>query len=290
VRALYGAFDGRLYQVTRASDGSSKDIGVLTAGGIANAAAQDAFCAGTSCTISILYDQSPKGNDLSTAPGGGAAPKADVPANASASALTIGGHRAYAVYVSPGTGYRNNVTKGVATGDEPEGEYMVASGTHYDGSCCFDYGNAETNNRDNGAGHMEAVYLGSGPAHDSGTGPWVMADLENGLFAGTTHGVHGNNTSMPNEFVTAMVKGEPGNWAIGAGNAQEGVLTRIYAGPRPSGYDPMQKEGAIILGIGGDNSNRSAGTFYEGCITSGFPSDATDATVQANIVAAGYGR
>ncbi|WP_345637922.1 AbfB domain-containing protein, partial [Rugosimonospora acidiphila] len=48
------------------------------------------------------------------------------------------------------------------------------------------------------------------------------------------------------------------------------------------------KEGAIILGIGGDNSKGSAGTFYEGVMTSGYPSDATENSVQANIVAAGY--
>jgi non-reducing end alpha-L-arabinofuranosidase len=56
-----------------------------------------------------------------------------------------------------------------------------------------------------------------------------------------------------------------------------------------SGYNPMHKEGAIILGIGGDNSKGSAGTFYEGVMTSGYPSDATENSVQANIVAAGYG-
>jgi hypothetical protein len=32
------------------------------------------------------------------------------------------------------------------------------------------------------------------------------------------------------------------------------------------------------------------GTFFEGCTTSGTPSDAIDDAVQANIVAAGYGR
>ena len=50
----------------------------------------------------------------------------------------------------------------------------------------------------------------------------------------------------------------------------------------------MSKEGAIILGIGGDNSNGAQGTFYEGVMTYGYPSDATENLVQANIVAAGY--
>jgi len=34
--------------------------------------------------------------------------------------------------------------------------------------------------------------------------------------------------------------------------------------------------------------NLSDGTFYEGAIVVGYPSDATDDAVQANIVAAGY--
>jgi hypothetical protein len=51
----------------------------------------------------------------------------------------------------------------------------------------------------------------------------------------------------------------------------------------------MKKQGAIILGIGGDNSKGAVGTFYEGVMTSGYPSDATENAVQANIVAAGYG-
>jgi hypothetical protein len=50
----------------------------------------------------------------------------------------------------------------------------------------------------------------------------------------------------------------------------------------------MAKQGAIVMGVGGDNSHSGEGTFFEGCITSGFPSDATDDAVQANIVAA-YG-
>ena len=50
----------------------------------------------------------------------------------------------------------------------------------------------------------------------------------------------------------------------------------------------MHQEGAIVLGTGGDNSNASVGSFFEGVMTSGFPTDAADNAVQANIVAAGY--
>ena len=42
----------------------------------------------------------------------------------------------------------------------------------------------------------------------------------------------------------------------------------MFDGPRVnSTYDPMRKQGAILLGNGGDNSNGSQGTFYEGAMT-----------------------
>src|SRR5947208_2574140 len=63
-RALYGSYNGALYQVRRSSDNTTRDIGVLSAGGYVNAATQDSFCAGTSCVITIIYDQSGPGNTL----------------------------------------------------------------------------------------------------------------------------------------------------------------------------------------------------------------------------------
>jgi hypothetical protein len=55
------------------------------------------------------------------------------------------------------------------------------------------------------------------------------------------------------------------------------------------GYQPMKKQGAIILGIGGDNAKFAIGIFYEGVMTKGLSSDDADDAVQANIVSAGYG-
>lgn len=293
VRALFGAYNGNLYQVRRASDNATLNIGVLSAGGFANAAAQDSFCAGTTCLITIIYDQSGRGNDLTQAPAGGAAGGPDNLANASALPLTVGGHHVYGVYIAPGTGYRNDHTSGIATGDNPEGMYAIFDGTHYNGGCCFDYGNAETSNNDTGNGHMEAIYFGNIKVwgFGSGPGPWVMADLENGLYSGVNAGLNSGDQTITSHYVTAIVKGGPNLWAIKAGDAQSGNLTTMYSGPRPnvSGYNPMHKEGAIILGIGGDNSKGSAGTFFEGAMTSGYPSDATENAVQANIVATGYG-
>ena len=300
VRALFGAYSGNLYQVRRASDKTTKDIAVLSPGGVANSATQDTFCTGTTCTISMVYDQSVNGNDLTKAPAGGWLNNGGLEADAAKAKIKLNGHTVYGIYTTSNfdndvgaVGYRNNKTKGIATGDQPESIYMVASGKHYNQWCCFDYGNAETNNKDNGPATMETVYFGSSTqwGKGSGTGPWVMADLEDGVFAGGSTAAPPTNTSLVADYVTAMLKGPSGNhFTLKGGDAQTGSLVTKYDGARPAGYSPQKKEGAIILGIGGDNSHTGEGTFFEGCITSGNPSDAIDDAVQANIVAAGYGR
>ena len=110
---------------------------------------------------------------------------------------------------------------------------------------------------------------------------------------------------MGARFVTAMVKGGTGNhWAVKGGDATVVAgLRTLYEGVRPCtqrdeaacqnasdprNYVTMRKQGAIILGIGGDNSHGAVGTFYEGAITRGFASNAADDAVHANIVAAGF--
>ena len=128
-RALYAGYNGPLYQVKRNSDESLQDIGVLTTGGYANAAQQDSFCANMPCKITTIYDQSPRHNDL-TVEGAGGNGAADVPAPADALPVTAGGHQVYGVSISAGMGYRNNSTSGVAVNGQPEGMYMVTSGTH----------------------------------------------------------------------------------------------------------------------------------------------------------------
>jgi hypothetical protein len=295
-RALYSAYTGALYQVKRGSDNTTTTISPLSAGGVANAAAQDTFCASTTCLITIIYDQSGKGNHLTQAPPGGfSGPESngyDNLASAIGAPVTLNGKKAYGVFMSPGSGYSNNAASGTATGDTAEGMYAVLDGTHYNDACCFDYGNAEVSSTDTGNGHMEAIYYGNSTSWGSGagSGPWIMADLENGLFSGLSAGNNAGDPSISNRFVSAVVKGGPNLWAIRGGNAASGSLSTYYSGVRPSvsGYNPMSKEGAIILGIGGDNSNGAQGTFYEGVMTSGYPTDATENSVQANIVAAKY--
>jgi hypothetical protein len=137
-RALYSAYSGSLYQVKRGSDNATTNIAPLSAGGVANAAAQDSFCASTTCLITIIYDQSGRGNHLTQAPPGGFnGPDSggyDNLASAIGAPVTLNGQKAYGVFISPGTGYRNNAASGTATGDAAEGLYAVLDGTHYNGA------------------------------------------------------------------------------------------------------------------------------------------------------------
>ncbi len=307
-RALYATYNGPLYQVLRQSDGKTLDIGVVQAtatqvpdpGGYADAAAQDKFCAGTYCWISIIYDQSPKHNDLIQAPRGGFSGPALGGFNtlpiADMAPITIMGHKVYGVFIEPGMGLRQNDVKGTAVDDQAEGQYWVVNGKHFNAGCCFDYGNAEIDSRDDDNGTMETLYFGNATPWYSGAGegPWIMTDQENNLVGCVNEdGTKGcpNLPSIPWRFVTAIGKGEPHHWTSMGGDAQKGALSVMFDGHRVNPtYDPMRKQGAILLGNGGDNSVGSQGTFYEGAMTAAgtFPSDATDQLVQANIVAARY--
>jgi hypothetical protein len=307
-RSLYASYNGPLYQILRQSDGKTLDIGVVQgvaspfpdAGGYADAAAQDKFCANTYCWITTIYDQSPKHNDLTQAPRGGFSGPAmgglnNIPI-ADMAPITIMGHKVYGVFIEPGMGLRKDDVKGTAVDDQAQGQYWVVNGHHFNSGCCFDYGNAEIDSRDDDNGTMETAYFGnsSGWFNGSSKGPWIMTDQENNLV-GCVNPDGSKNCpnlqSIPWRFVTAMAKGEPHRWTSMGGDAQHGALSVIFDGARVNAtYDPMRKQGAILLGNGGDNSNSSQGTFYEGAMTAAntFPADATDQLVQANVVAAGY--
>ena len=306
-RALYASYNGPLYQVMRLSDMRVKNVGVVQpsaspfadAGGYADASAQDAFCASTTCLITEIFDQSGQGNSLTQAPRGAFSGPAiggynNLPV-ADMAPITLSGHKAYGVFIEPGMGLRDNNTNGIATGDQPEGMYWVLDGQHFNDGCCFDFGNAEIDSHDDGDGTMETSYFGNATAwyHGNPPGPWIMTDQENNLVGCVNPGSTSKLCpTLPNiswRFVTAMAKGQPHQWESEGANAQTGSLATMFSGPRvDSTYDPMRKQGAIVLGNGGDNSNGSQGTFYEGVMTAGYPTDATDQAVQANVVAAAY--
>ena len=185
-----------------------------------------------------------------------------------------------------------------------------------------------------------------GTGYGGGGKPGIGVDMENGIYGGPAS----NDSFLHAEFVTAMGKGGTNGFATKGANASAGQLQSLHDGPRPKGYQPMHKTGAIILGVGGDNiagrriNDRSSnaglelydrssipgmsiGTFYgeqfsasarsvcvlppllfrvphpftpsyfdhlttsaEGVMTEGYSTDEADALVQADIVAAGYGK
>ncbi len=309
VRAILSSYNGPLYQVQRASDGKTQDISV-GAGGVADTTTQDTFCTGTTCVITVVYDQSGHGNFVeaevanptwpvptgaSAHVGGNSAQSAS---NATAESFTVSGHKVYSLYMKTSQAYwRNGSQSGMPLKSAPQGIYMVTSTKHYGSGCCFDYGNGETSRTYVAGPSMDAINFSSCTiwGTGAGSGPWVMADLEGGLYA---KGGGGQNTSDPTQtatYVTAMEKNNgTTQFSLKGADATTGALGTYYQGSLPPGYDPMNKEGSIVLGSGGDccysNNTDSQGTFYEGAVVSGYPSDTTDDAVQANIVNAGYGK
>ena len=302
-RALFAAYDGPLYQIQRASDSTFLNIGLQSAGGIVDSAPQVLFCAGTSCTITELYDQTANANNMPISQGtacsgcshGNAGPGpngADIGSPAMALPLSVGGQPAYgALFDAFGTGYRIDNAKNVPTGSQPEGIYMLTSSNLVNNQCCFDFGSGEANNSDDGDSTMNAIYYGTDcwTQNCTGPGPWVAGDLENGMYFGDT----GNNpASIPTEsgsFVSAFEKNNgTTNFTMKYGNGQSGGLTEQYSGPLPSGYNPMKVQNSIELGTGGDNTSVDVGEFFEGAVTAGYPSDATESAVQASITSAGF--
>ena len=104
-----------------------------------------------------------------------------------------------------------------------------------------------------------------------GDGPWVMADLESGIWACADRpGTNRATLSNDRDFVTAMVKvsrSRRGTLDDPTGDASKGKLVTQFDGPRPTqapgraAYYPMRLTGSIILGIGGDNSDGASGAF-----------------------------
>ena len=242
-RALYASYNGPLYQVLRQSDGKTLDIGVAQpaaspvqdAGGYAEAAKQDAFCADTYCWITTVYDQSGNHNDLTQAPRGGFSGPAMGGFNnlplADMAPVTVMGHKVYGVFIEPGMGIRKDDAKGTAVDDQAEGQYWVINGLHFNSGCCFDYGNAEIDSRDDDNGTMETAYYGNAAPWYSGSGhgPWIMTDQENNLVGCVKEDGSKGCTELPSipwRFVTAIAKGEPHHWESMGGEATHGGLQK----------------------------------------------------------------
>jgi len=87
-------------------------------------------------------------------------------------------------------------------------------------------------------------------------------------------------------YAFGVLKTTATTYVLRAADLQKATdLTTSFDGALPKSMD---NQGGIVLGVGGDNSNNSSGTFYEGAITVGAPSSATDLAVLNNAQAAGY--
>jgi hypothetical protein len=262
--------------------------------GLANADAQDAFCAGGTCTFSILYDQSGKGNHLQVAPAGcyndGSANLADFESSAVQKSVTVSGHRVYALYTNKREGYRNNTPTGTPVGLSAQSMYMVADGTHSNSGCCWDFGNVSTNNCYTAT--TAALFFGTGFWDKGlGAGPWFMGDFEGGIWAGgsatTTGNTNANNPSLKIPYAFGILETSSGQYALRMGDATSGALVTAYDGTAPKVWN---SGGGIVIGTANDNTNQAIGTFFEGALTAGRPSAATGSAVLQNVQDAKYGQ
>jgi hypothetical protein len=277
VRALSTKYAGPLYQVRSGSSptnmgtgGTTKDIG-MTPDGYADTTTQDAFCAGTTCTVSKLYDQSGNGNDLQrglAGPVGNGARSGynDYESSATKLSVTAGGHKVYALYMNQYEGYRTPlgvVGKGMPIGNKDEGIYVLADGTHVGSACCWDFGDVSPD--PNKYVTMNTLFFGTGYwGTGAGSGPWFMGDFEGGVWAGGSGASNVNNPNNPSmkvPFALGILHTPVGKYALRMANVQTASdLVTAYDGAIPSGKT-WGNAGGIALGIGGDNSNNSFGTF-----------------------------
>jgi hypothetical protein len=299
-----------------------------TADGFADASVQQERCPlGTTCTVSLLYDQSGRENHMPVAKGGQRAGGVFAPLDDfetvmdARAAINVGGHPVFSLRMEARQGYRLTTPgNGVPVDQEAQGIYMLADGTRAGNACCWDFGNVTpdpTQFRE-----MNTLFFGEGFWGDgNGPAPWFGADFEAGVWMGgsvegqpgwgqlynagdprNTNGIarppNPNNPSMAGvQFALGFLKtdDDPSNTYVlrMANTATATELQTAHRGPYPklsyAGHG-AENQGAVVLGVGGDNSNNSFGTFYEGAVVAGFPDDATELAVMQNIQAARYGQ
>jgi hypothetical protein len=314
VRSLLSTYDGPLYQIR--SESSSENTGSggrthdvpQTEDGFADATVVNAACAGTVCSVSLLYDQSGNGNHLPVAKAGiqAAGPNAasdDFESSATKGAFSIAGHDVFALYLEPRQGYRLPI-RGVGVPQRDagaQGIYLLADGTRAAAGCCWEFGNVGLLRT-----FTEPFTLFYGVENGNrgeGNGPWFMAHFGGGIWAGGSdpgdpgYGAgsllgpvpsNPENPSIQSSFALGFLKTDMTDYALRMADVtRANGLTTAYEGRLPNRPLPG---GSVILGVDHENANDSFGTFYEGAIVSGFPSDETELAILENVRAAGYGR
>jgi hypothetical protein len=315
VRVLSKSYKGPLFQVRAGSSstnntmsgGTTKDI-MPGADGFADSATVDAACGGTGyCTVSVLYDHSGNGNDLKRAQkgntaGGTTGALDDYESIATKGQVTAGGHKVYSLYMNRTEGYRSAAAgKNMPVGNKPQGTYELADGTRKGAACCWDFGNV-TYLPATEWHFMDTLCLGHTYWGNSGDAQWFgfAADFEGGVWAGGAkvgdpgwgglNDAHPTNTANPTmsavKFALGLLRVNTTTWALHVADiSSASALTKAWDGGIGVGVD---HRGGIVLGVGGDNSNNSQGTFYEGAIVAGFPTDDLETSIFKNIKDVGY--
>jgi hypothetical protein len=323
-RALFASYNGPLFKALRDSDKQEKDIGVVAAGGLADFASLNTFCSSTTCKVTTLYDQSGNGNDMwrgdtaANAPmDGGETPKLCQLLDIEYWQMSDGTKIPIALGRGWGPGEewtrtsqclrnRDKATN-MPTGSKPQTTYGIFHQKYLNPGCCFNYGNTGNRIHYTGPGTLSALNFSkvSYWSKGTGSGPWVLVDWEQGVYAGNTAKCNSGvpavttctatgenpNPSVPHEIVTALFKHNGvDHWALKAANAKTGELSVSIDLPAlPKGYSPLKQEGGLGLGEGGAGDSGGSGGFSEGAVMSGETTDATDNAIQKSIVSV-YGK
>jgi len=319
-RALFASYTGPLFKALRDSDKQEKDIGIVAATGLVDLAALSTFCSGTTCNVTTLYDQSGNGNDMwrgdtaANAPmDNGEAPKLcdllaiDYWQLADGTKIPIAVETG-GMWKSKAQCLRNrDKTKNMPTGSKPQTTYAIFHAKYLNNNCCFNYGNTGKLIHYTGPGTLAALNFSKIEFWSKGTGsgPWVMVDWEQGVYAGNTAKCNSGaaptadctttgenpNPSVTFDVVTTLFKHDGvKHWAMKYGNAKSGALAVSIDLPTlPKGYSPLKVEGGLGLGEGGAGDTNGTGGFSEGAVMAGETTDATDDSIQKSIVSV-YGK
>ena len=100
---------------------------------------------------------------------------------------------------------------------------------------------------------MDAIYFGTSMqwAHGAGAGPWILADMEDGMIPGGAAVI----TPTQPAFTVRHGDGEErrhGQLRAQSADATSPTLNTYWSGSLPSSKKPMKKQGSIVLGSGGD--------------------------------------
>lgn len=316
-RALFTAYSGPLFKALRVSDKQEKDIGSVASTGLVDTAALSTFCAGTTCKVTTLYDQSGNGNDLwraddRTMNQPGTVKPCDL---MDIEYWTMSDGTKIPIAVETGAMWKSTAqclrnrdkTKNMPTGAKPQTEYAIFHAKYLNNNCCFNYGNTGNAVHYTGPGTLSALNFSKITfwSKGSGNGPWPMVDFETGVYAGNTakcgSGVPAGvtctssgenaNPSVTFDIVSTFFKHNgTSHWALKTGNAKAGTLSvNVDLNALPAGYSPLKQEGGLGLGEGGAGDANGTGGFSEGAVIAGETTDAIDEAIQKSIVSV-YGK